>query len=84
MNHKHKLDVLSLIFGLIFVVVGLAFLLPGSGEQLADTLRQVFSWGGPVLIIAAGLALLLPSIKRKEAETPPSIDDSELELDLGV
>jgi len=78
---KHPLDIFSLIFGVFFLALGLAFLLPATGEQLAESLQQVFSWGGPVLVIAAGLALLLPSLRRREKVAPPEeLEDSDLDL----
>jgi hypothetical protein len=75
--NQHRFDWLSLIAGLVFVVVGLAFLIPARGEDLARTLVQVVGWGGPVLVVAAGLALILPSLRRRtqpEAEPPGDLD----------
>ncbi|HKX74415.1 MAG TPA: hypothetical protein VJR05_03410 [Acidimicrobiia bacterium] len=79
--NEHRWDLVSLIFGLLFVVVGLAFLVPASGEELARTLVQVVGWGGPVLVVVAGLALILPSLRRTKTATPPE-PPGDLEVDL--
>ena len=79
MKH-HQLDWLSLIAGLVFVVVGLAFLIPARGEDLARTLVDLVGWGGPVLVVAAGLALILPSLRRQAQPEPEPPGELDLEL----
>ncbi len=78
---RHPLDAFSLIFGLVFVVLGLTFLIPATGEDFARTLVQVVGWGGPVLVVAAGLALLLPALRMSPLERG---DRSTLSSEGGV
>jgi cytochrome c oxidase subunit IV len=53
---RHPLNLVSLVFGLAFVVVGVPFLL-----DRPDVLFGDWSWGWPLLAIAVGAALLLSS-----------------------
>jgi phage-related protein len=85
---RHPTDALSLIFGLLFVVLGLTFLIPAQGEQLAIALQSVLSWAGPLLVIIAGLALILPSLRTREevdlVEEPGPVPELDSDLDLTV
>lgn len=53
---RHPLDLVSLVFGLVFVGVGMPFLLGRTDLFILD-----WSWGWPAIALALGLALLLTS-----------------------
>ncbi len=51
----HRLDVLSLVAGLLFVAIGGAYLL--GGASVLNWLAVLRAW--PLLLVAAGIAVLL-------------------------
>jgi hypothetical protein len=70
---RHRVDALSLVFGLIFAAAGL--LLLGGGPTLVD--RLPMAWVGPIVAIGLGVILLLAARPEREAA---SEDDTEPEL----
>jgi hypothetical protein len=68
---RHPLDILSLVFGLVFLAVGVTFLIPADAERLAESVVNLANWGGPALVLAAGLGLLASSLRRQRRESPP-------------
>ena len=58
----HRLDVLSLTAGVIFVGLGIGFLAAGSG-----VVRQAH-WLWPVLLLALGAAGLVAALRRDGTE----------------
>ena len=54
--HRHSLDVVSLVFGVLFLIVGVPVLFGGSDPFLLD-----WSWGWPLLAIGLGVLLLFTS-----------------------
>jgi hypothetical protein len=71
---RHSLDILSLIFGLAFLAVGITFLIPADAERLAESVVSLVNWGGPALVLAAGLGLLLSGLRRHRRELPPEAE----------
>jgi hypothetical protein len=69
---RHRLDALSLVFGLLFVAAGL--LLLSGGPALGHNLPM--EWVGPLVAIGLGAVLLLAA--RPEREKP---DDEEVDAD---
>jgi hypothetical protein len=70
---RHRLDALSLIFGLLFVAAGL--LLLSGGPALGDNLPM--EWVGPLVAIGLGAVLLLAARpERKKADD--DVDDADL------
>jgi hypothetical protein len=67
----HKLDAVSLVFGLLFLTAGLVFLLPVSGPDLVGRIVETASWAGPALIIIAGLALVVGVLRKGRQEFSP-------------
>ena len=61
---RHKLDLLSLIGGLLFVVLGIGQLL---GLSIAEVSLNL-SWMWPLLLIIGGLALLRGILRRPESD----------------
>lgn len=66
---RHHLDLLSLLFGLLFAGVGLV-LLGGSPARGSVSL----AWVGPV--VAIGLGVLVVVAARPRADTPPDEEAS--------
>jgi hypothetical protein len=71
---RHRLDGLSLVFGLLFAAAGLALL--GGGPSLVD--RLPMAWVGPIAAIGLGVILVVgarperdsPSVNADEPESP--------------
>lgn len=67
---RHRLDALSLVFGLLFVGVGLLLLSggPAFGESLP------LQWVGPLVAIGLGVVLVIAA-RPQRAEHPDSDDE---------
>jgi hypothetical protein len=70
--YRHKMDAVSLIFGLLYSAIGV-LLMRGAPE---------FSFASvwPVLLVLAGLALLISAARstdRRGVEAPPSDDRTD-------
>ena len=70
---RHRVDALSLVFGLVFATAGL--LLLGGGPTLVD--RLPMAWVGPIVAIGLGVIVLLAARPEREAA---SEEDAEPEL----
>ena len=80
---RHELDLVSLVSGVVFVVLGVLWF--GAGEE--DFLDQAV-WVGPVLLMLVGLVLLASTAEHRSAmarlrgeqvdgdagEDPPDLD----------
>jgi hypothetical protein len=72
----HRFDRVSLVFGLLFVVFGIAFLISPSG-----VLALPWEWLIPAAIAGLGAALLIPAVtgRRRTPEPigprPPDVDE---------
>jgi cytochrome c-type biogenesis protein CcmH/NrfF len=67
---RHRIDALSLVFGLVFVAVGL--LLLSGGPALGHNLPM--QWVGPMVAIGLGVVLFLAARPEREAEPPQDGD----------
>lgn len=64
---RHDLDTVSLVFGVIFVVLGSAFL--GFPNPWRAILVDVnWTWLAPVALLVLGVAIVLPLLRRNDAE----------------
>ena len=74
----HKLDVVSLVFGLAFTALGLVFI--GFANPWRVVLIDLhWSWLAPLALIALGVVVIAPLLRRKpkEAEHPgPAPEDT--------
>ncbi len=75
---QHPLDPWSLIGGGFLALVGLLFLIPAQPFDITDGFREFFGWAFPVLVVAAGLALIGPALRRAQPEPEPETDLSDL------
>jgi hypothetical protein len=69
---QHSLDPWSLIGGGFLALVGLLFLIPAQPFDITDGFREFFGWAFPVLVVAAGLALIGPALRRARTQEPPA------------
>jgi hypothetical protein len=60
--YRHKLDALSLVFGLLFASIG-SLLMAGSFDLGRVSLALIW----PVIFVLIGLAMLLSSRRKKDA-----------------
>ena len=73
---SHRTDPFSFITGILFMVIGLIALL---GDVALDDVGG--DWLGPVLLAAAGLALLASvPMRRSRPEVPATDADSDLDV----
>lgn len=64
----HKLDVVSLVFGLAFTALGLVFI--GFANPWRVVLIDLdWSWLAPVALIALGVLVMAPLLRRKPSTT---------------
>jgi hypothetical protein len=66
----HPFDPWSFIFGILFAVVGAAFLVVDEPFPLFTILRYSGSWLIPIVVIVVGLALLVSTIGRWRRPEP--------------
>lgn len=57
---SHRFDAISFISGLVVALVGLVFLVPQTPVDLIDAVTSLGAWFWPVLLLAVGLAVLVP------------------------
>jgi hypothetical protein len=73
----HRFDTVSFIAGLLFTALGLVFLIPQTPEQLIDMLLNSGAWFWPVLLVAIGLAVIIPALMPKAEEEPEVVEAIE-------
>ncbi|MDH4118497.1 MAG: hypothetical protein OEW30_14015 [Acidimicrobiia bacterium] len=64
----HKLDAISLVFGAIFALMGLAFLV-FENPWRSLLIDVQWSWLAPLALIALGVAILTPLFRRTSSAT---------------
>jgi H+/Cl- antiporter ClcA len=69
---SHKFDAISFISGLVVALVGLVFLVPQTPVDLIDAVTSLGAWFWPVLLLAIGLAILVPVFLRQRDEKDES------------
>jgi len=75
----HRFDPISFVSGLVITLLGLAFLIPQTPVDVVDVLTDLGGWFWPVLLLAVGVAVLLPVVlpnKDKPTQGPESEDGS--------
>lgn len=58
----HKFDTLSFVSGLLFTGFGLLFLIPNQTDDLIDSIVDIGSWAWPMILLAVGLAIVIPAL----------------------
>lgn len=68
----HRFDGVSFFTGLVIAAIGAIYLIPADVSDVVDLFVDAGSWFWPVLLLAVGLAIvipvLVPSHKRERAE----------------
>lgn len=62
----HEFDTLSFIAGLLTTAVGLLFLVPAATDDLIGIAARFAVWIWPVLFLVIGVAILVPTLIRKD------------------
>ena len=82
---SHRFDAISFISGLVVALVGLVFPVPQTPVDLIDAVTSLGAWFWPVLLLAIGLAILVPVFlrQRDEKDEPGAlVSQSEASDDL--
>ena len=58
----HNFDGVSFFSGLVITVIGLLFLIPNEPTDIFDAIGTLGSWFWPVLLLAVGIAVLIPVV----------------------
>lgn len=61
---RHRFDVLSFSFGVIYTLLGLTFLLPNTPFDLVEMVTDSLRWVWPAAILVIGAAILIPLVRR--------------------
>jgi hypothetical protein len=69
---SHRFDAISFISGLVVALVGLVFLVPQTPVDLIDAVTSLGAWFWPVLLLAIGLAVLVPVFVTKSGKDEES------------
>ena len=64
---RHKFDLLSFSFGLIYALLGLLFLIPATAFDLIPLVGVAARWVVPVLVLGLGAAIVIPLLRRSES-----------------
>lgn len=83
---SHRFDAISFISGLVATLVGLVFLVPQTPVDLIDAVTSLGAWFWPVLLLAIGIAVLVPVFMtrgRTEDEVRAPLPVPERSDDLG-
>jgi hypothetical protein len=75
----HKFDPISFLAGLVIAAIGLAFLLLPELGNIIDFFTDVGAWFWPIVLLAIGLAILLPVLTR-----PAGLQDGDEPEDRGA
>lgn len=62
---RHRFDALSFSFGVVYVLLGLIFLLPITPFDLVDTITLSLRWVWPAAILVIGAAILIPLVRPR-------------------
>ncbi len=71
----HRFDAISFVTGLVFLGIGLIYLIPRDVTQIIDVFVNAGSWVWPVLFLTIGVAVLVPAL-RKSGSSYSENDDS--------
>lgn len=65
---RHRFDVLSFAFGVVYTLIGLIFLIPDTPFDLVDMVATSLRWVWPAAILLIGLAILVPLVRQRGEE----------------
>lgn len=70
---RHSFDTVSFVFGVLFAAVGILFTVATEPWDLLTGLSLGWVWA--VALIAVGVALLVPALRRTRPESPDQTED---------
>ena len=73
----HRFDPISFVSGLVITLLGLAFLIPQTPVDVVDVLTDLGGWFWPVLLLAIGVAVLLPVVLPKDTPGQSVVAEDE-------
>lgn len=65
---RHRFDVLSFAFGVVYTLIGLTFLIPDTPFDLVDMVATSLRWVWPAAILLIGVAILVPLVRQRGEE----------------
>lgn len=74
--NTHDFDGVSFFTGLVFAAIGLLYLIPRDISSLIDLVVGAGSWFWPVVLLAIGVAVLVPAIRRAGSTYSESEDST--------
>lgn len=63
---QHSFDGISFFSGLVITLIGLVFLIPNQPTDLIDFFSGLGGWFWPILLVAIGIAVLVPVLVPKK------------------
>ncbi len=66
--NTHKFDGVSFVAGIVIAAIGLWFLIPGTPIEIFESIGDVASWIWPAVLVAVGVAVLIPALARTRQE----------------
>lgn len=72
---QHRFDPLSFISGLLITIIGLVYLIPANPADIIDLMRGLGAWFWPIVLVAIGLAIIVPLVfsARDEEESEKAL-----------
>jgi len=66
---RHSFDLLSFAFGLIYLLIGLLFLIPATAFDLVPFITASARWVLPTVVLGLGAAIVIPALRRTPEDT---------------
>ena len=70
----HKFDGVSFFTGLLITVIGLLYLIPNTPSDIIDAITGLGAWFWPILLLALGVAVLIPAIWSRDNDEKEQIE----------
>jgi hypothetical protein len=74
---RHRFEVMSFVFGVLILVIGVLFLSTATPLELANQIDATFDLGLPILALVIGAALVIPAIRRQKPVAEPPLTPQE-------
>lgn len=62
----HQFDGISFLTGVVFLAIGILYLVPRDAADMIDLVLGVGNWFWPVLFLAVGAAVLIPALRASD------------------
>lgn len=70
----HKFDGVSFFSGLLIMAIGLLYLIPNTPSDIIDAITGLGGWFWPILLLALGVAVLVPVIWTRDSTEKEQIE----------